>query len=230
MLVARRTHNGRILEFLYGYPKVLEIRVHTVMRHDIKAYKNDASHHHKKHFLLVDEGKFTVNLYAHLAIKACTRLSDLKMGEKLWCRVMDCGFEFDVFVGSSVLILYAKSQNVDEVIVVNAKGGNGRRWGSDGGVHTDWKRCWVVDTDQIWCFVSALLACSQVGFWKLGKSIHGYIVRRLDFDQVLGCCKNGKLLIGEMAAKKVLELNPDDLGIYTLVSNYYTKAEGSGMM
>ena len=27
-----------------------------------------------------------------------------------------------------------------------------------------------------------------------------------------------------MAAKKVLELNPDDLGIYSLVSNYYAKA------
>ncbi|XP_062078047.1 putative pentatricopeptide repeat-containing protein At3g25060, mitochondrial [Humulus lupulus] len=34
--------------------------------------------------------------------------------------------------------------------------------------------------------VSALLACSQAGFMKLGKSIHGYIVRRLDFDQVSG--------------------------------------------
>jgi len=33
--------------------------------------------------------------------------------------------------------------------------------------------------------VSALLACSQVGFWKLGKSMHGYIVRRLNFDRVL---------------------------------------------
>ena len=32
-----------------------------------------------------------------------------------------------------------------------------------------------------------------------------------------GCCKNGKLLIGELAAKKVPELNPDDLGTYTLV-------------
>ena len=211
--------------------------------------------------------------------------------------------------------------------------------------------------------VSALLACTQVGFLKLGKSIHGYIVRRVDFDRVLGTavidmyskcgalswartlfdqinskdsiswnamitsygihghgkealslflemtktnlkpdhatfssllsafshsglveegqywfkrmvseykvpptekhyvcmvdllaragrveeacelidsmnaesglavwvalltgfCKNGKLLIGEMAAKKVLELNPDDLGIYYLVSNYYAK-------
>ena len=38
-----------------------------------------------------------------------------------------------------------------------------------------------------------------------------------------GCCKNNMLFIGEMAAKKVLELNPDDLGIYSLVSNYYAK-------
>ncbi|KAJ7961546.1 Pentatricopeptide repeat-containing protein [Quillaja saponaria] len=34
--------------------------------------------------------------------------------------------------------------------------------------------------------ISALLACSQVGFLKLGKSIHGYIVRRLEFEQVSG--------------------------------------------
>ncbi|KAL5562129.1 hypothetical protein UlMin_031876 [Ulmus minor] len=34
--------------------------------------------------------------------------------------------------------------------------------------------------------VSALLACSQLGLLKLGKSIHGYIARRIDFDQVSG--------------------------------------------
>uniref|UniRef100_A0A7N2MKF3 Pentatricopeptide repeat-containing protein n=1 Tax=Quercus lobata TaxID=97700 RepID=A0A7N2MKF3_QUELO len=39
-----------------------------------------------------------------------------------------------------------------------------------------------------------------------------------------GCCKNNMLFIGEMATKMVLELNLDDLGIYSLVSNYYAKA------
>ncbi|XAR60954.1 hypothetical protein NMG60_11034509 [Bertholletia excelsa] len=34
--------------------------------------------------------------------------------------------------------------------------------------------------------VSALLACSQVGFLKLGRSIHGYMVRRFNFDRVSG--------------------------------------------
>ena len=33
--------------------------------------------------------------------------------------------------------------------------------------------------------VSALLACSQVGYLKLGKSIHGYIASRPNFDRVL---------------------------------------------
>ena len=39
-----------------------------------------------------------------------------------------------------------------------------------------------------------------------------------------GCCNHGKLLIGETAAKKVLELNPDDAGIYALVSNFFASA------
>ena len=41
----------------------------------------------------------------------------MKTGEEISCRAMDCGFEFDVFVGSSVLNLYAKCQKMDEAIV-----------------------------------------------------------------------------------------------------------------
>ncbi|CAM8985161.1 unnamed protein product [Rhodiola kirilowii] len=36
-----------------------------------------------------------------------------------------------------------------------------------------------------------------------------------------GCHNHGSFLIGEAAAKKVLELNPDDLGIYALISNFF---------
>uniref|UniRef100_A0A2P2NME9 Pentatricopeptide repeat-containing protein n=1 Tax=Rhizophora mucronata TaxID=61149 RepID=A0A2P2NME9_RHIMU len=39
-----------------------------------------------------------------------------------------------------------------------------------------------------------------------------------------GCHNNGKLLIGEIAAKKILESNPEDLGIYALVSNFFSLA------
>ncbi|KAE8685840.1 hypothetical protein F3Y22_tig00111088pilonHSYRG00007 [Hibiscus syriacus] len=38
-----------------------------------------------------------------------------------------------------------------------------------------------------------------------------------------GCCNHGNLYKGEVAAKKVLELNPDDLGIHALVSNFFAK-------
>ena len=52
-----------------------------------------------------------------VALKACTRLSDLKTREEIWCRAMDCRFEFPALVGSSVLNLYAKCQKMDEAIV-----------------------------------------------------------------------------------------------------------------
>ena len=244
--------------------------------------------------VIPDSSTFTV------ALKACTRLLDLKTGEEVWCRAMDCGFEFDVFVGSSVLNLYAKCGKMDEAIVVFdrmlrrdlvcwttmisgfAQSGRPieavdmyRRMQKEGmegdgvvmvgltlacanlgdlklglSVHgylirKDLPMDVVVQTSLVdmyaknghlklschvfknmpcknvisWgalisgfaqngfagnaldllvemqgcgyrpdlvSLVSALLACTQVGFLKLGKSIHGYIVRRLDFDRVLG--------------------------------------------
>lgn len=39
-----------------------------------------------------------------------------------------------------------------------------------------------------------------------------------------GCHNHGNLLIGELAAKKVFELNPDNPGIYALVSNFFAAA------
>ncbi|XP_041004930.1 putative pentatricopeptide repeat-containing protein At3g25060, mitochondrial [Juglans microcarpa x Juglans regia] len=418
-----------------------------------------------------DSSTFTV------ALKACTRLSDLKTGEEIWDRALDCGYEFDVFIMSSVLNLYAKCGKMDGAIelfdmmprrdlvcwttMISGLARSGqpieavdmyRRMQKEGmegdgvavlgliqacatlgdsklgpSVHgylirralsTDvFVQTGLVDMyakngqlelahrvfkkmpyksvaswgalisgsaqngfagnaleflvemqscgyrPDLVSLLSALLACSQVGFLKLGKSIHGYTLRRFNIDQVLGtaaidmyskcgalswartlfdkidskdsiswnamisnygihghgkealslflkmtktnlkpdhatfasllsafshsglvqegqywfnlmvseynippaekhyacmvdllaragrveeahkvidsmntepgltvwvallagCCKNGNLVIGEIAAKKVLELNPDDLGIYALVSNYYAK-------
>ncbi|KAK8949483.1 putative pentatricopeptide repeat-containing protein [Platanthera zijinensis] len=39
-----------------------------------------------------------------------------------------------------------------------------------------------------------------------------------------GCLNHKKFIIGEYAAEKVLKLNPDDLGVYALVSNLYASA------
>uniref|UniRef100_A0A7N2MMN9 Uncharacterized protein n=1 Tax=Quercus lobata TaxID=97700 RepID=A0A7N2MMN9_QUELO len=96
-----------------------------------------------------------------VALMACTRLSDLKTGEEIWCTVMDCGFEFHALVGSSVLNLYAKCQKGSFLL------DNYDKWGC--GYRPD-----------LVSLVSALLACSQVGYLKLGKSIHGYIINSKD--------------------------------------------------
>ncbi|KAL4597196.1 hypothetical protein ACB092_12G217900 [Castanea dentata] len=285
-----------------------------------------------------DSSTFTV------ALKACTRLLDLKIGEEVWCRAMDCGFAFDVFVGSSVLNLYAKCGKMDEAIVVFDRmprrdlvcWGLCKSWDLKLGlsvhgylIRKDLPMDVVVQTSlvnmyaknghlKLACHVFKNMPCKNVISWGAlisGFAQNGFAGNALDLLKLLslflemtktnlkpdhatfssllsafshsglveegqywfnrmvseykvhptekhyvcmvdllaragrveeacelidsmnaesglavwvallaGCCKNGKLLIGEMAAKKVLELNRDDLGIYSLVSNYYAKA------
>ncbi|CAL9023221.1 unnamed protein product [Prunus brigantina] len=241
-----------------------------------------------------DSSTFTV------ALKACASTLDLKTGEEIWSKAVNCGYEYDVFVGSSVLNLYAKCGKMDEAVVVFNKMPrrdlvcwttmvtgfvqSGRpmeavdmykRMQNDGmefdgvvlmglvqacaslgdlrlglSVHGFLIRSGLpmdimVQTSLVHMYakngnlelascvfnkmpyknaiswgalisgfaqngfaghalemlvemqgsgfeldsvslVSALLACSQVGFLKLGKSTHAYILKRLDFDEVLG--------------------------------------------
>lgn len=241
-----------------------------------------------------DSSTFTV------ALKACASTLDLKTGEEIWSKAVNCGYEYDVFVGSSVLNLYAKCGKMDEAVVVfnkmprrdlvcwttmvtgfvqsgrpmeavdmykrmqnegmefdgvvlmglvqacaslgdlrlglsvhgfmirtglpmdvmvqtslvhmYAKNGNlelascvfnkmpyknAISWGAlisgfaQNGFAGHALEMLVemqgsgFELDSV-SLVSALLACSQVGFLKLGKSTHAYILKRLDFDEVLG--------------------------------------------
>ena len=96
-----------------------------------------------------DSSTFTV------ALKACTRLLDLKTGEEIWCRAMDCGFEFDVFVGSSILNLFAKCGKMDEAIVVFDRMPR-REWkerGCDGGVDTGLCKSWGLKIGSFFSWV-----------------------------------------------------------------------------
>ncbi|XP_021907269.1 putative pentatricopeptide repeat-containing protein At3g25060, mitochondrial [Carica papaya] len=355
-----------------------------------------------------DSSIFTV------AIKACISLMDMEMGEEVWRRALDSGYAGDVFVGSSMLNLYAKCGKMDEAMVIFdqmtrkdlvcwttmvtgfAQSGRPRdaieayrrmqKEGMEGDIvvmvalllacanlgdlkaglsihgymtRRDLPLDIVIQTSLVdmyakhgfvelaahvfrkmshknvvsWaalisgyaqngfagkaldlvmemqdyefkpdlaCLVGALLSCSQVGFLKLGKSIHGYIVRNLDFDRIAatslidmyskcgelsssrimfdqidsrdliswnamiasygvhghgrealarggqvekalelidsmnsepglttlvallsGCLTHRKFSVGEIAAKKILYLNPDDLGVHALVSNLF---------
>ncbi|KAM2009254.1 hypothetical protein FF1_003827 [Malus domestica] len=63
-----------------------------------------------------DSSTFTAS-----SLKACASTLDLENGEEIWYKAVDCGYECDVFVGSSVLSLYAKSGKMDEAVLVFKK-------------------------------------------------------------------------------------------------------------
>ncbi|KAK4270203.1 hypothetical protein QN277_023270 [Acacia crassicarpa] len=241
-----------------------------------------------------DSSIFTV------ALKACTRLLDLKMGKEIWSKAVDFGYGNDVFVGCSVLNMYAKCGKMDDAMELFdkmprkdmvcwttmisgfAQCGRGmkaldvyrkmQKEGMDGDkvvmlglvqavtnlgdsrsslsvhgylIRRDIPMDVIIQTSLVdmyaktgnlglafqvfsmmphkniisWaalisglaqngfagntlellvkmqslgyepdfvCLVSALLACSQIGCLKLGKSIHGYLIKRLDFERVSG--------------------------------------------
>ncbi|KAM1031723.1 hypothetical protein ACFX2C_035476 [Malus domestica] len=132
-----------------------------------------------------DSSTFTV------AIKACASMLDLEIGEEIWSKAVDCGYERDVFVGSSVLNLYAKSGKMDEAVVVFEK------------MPRKDLVCW---TTMITGFVQSgrpmeavemfrgmqhegiefdgvsmtglVQACASLGDLRLSLSVHGFMIRR----------------------------------------------------
>ncbi|KAJ6710954.1 PENTATRICOPEPTIDE REPEAT-CONTAINING PROTEIN [Salix koriyanagi] len=181
-----------------------------------------------------DSSTFTV------AIKASSSLKDLEVGERIWRRAVDFGYGCDVFVGSSVLNLYVKCGKIDEAKLV-----------FDKMVKRD-VVCWAtmitglvqngkvleavdmfrrmrkegIEGDGV-LMLGLIQACANLGVSKLGLSVHGHVVRReMLMDDVIlqTSLVDMNFLFGEVAAKKILDLNPDDLGIYALVSNFFSLA------
>lgn len=126
-----------------------------------------------------------------LAIKACVSLMDLKMGKEIWCKAVDFGYQNDVFVASSVLNLYVKCGKMDEAMVVFnkmprkdlvcwttlitgfAQIGRAReaidmyrRMQTDG-----------MGGDSV-LMVGLIQSCVHLGDSKLGRTIHGYMIRK----------------------------------------------------
>ncbi|GLU07941.1 hypothetical protein SLE2022_248790 [Rubroshorea leprosula] len=132
-----------------------------------------------------DSSTFTV------AIKACVSLMDLEMGKEIWGQAVNFGYEFDVFVGSSVLNLYVKCGEMDEAMLVFNKmprrdlvswttivtgfvqGGRPReaidvyrRMQKEG-----------MEGDTV-LMLGLIQACANLGDSKLGLSVHGYMIRK----------------------------------------------------
>jgi pentatricopeptide repeat protein len=78
--------------------------------------------------------------------------------------------------------------------------------------------------------VSALLACADMGFLKLGKSLHGFLLRRLELDCIQGTAvidmysKCGSLLSAQMLFNRV---DSRDLILWnTMIACYGTHGRG----
>ncbi|WOG95047.1 hypothetical protein DCAR_0314349 [Daucus carota subsp. sativus] len=139
-----------------------------------------------------DSSTFTV------ALKACASLLDFEMGENVRRRAVECGYECDVFVGSSVLNLYAKCGKMDDAMVV-FEGMRRRdvvcwttmitgfaqcgRMGEAIGVYRR-MRDDRLEGDKV-VMLGLIQACANIGDTRLGFSVHGYIIRRCFFMDVV---------------------------------------------
>ncbi|CAD6211834.1 unnamed protein product [Miscanthus lutarioriparius] len=163
-------------------------------------------------------------------IQACTSTGNIRMGASVHGHLLRHGMRMDVVTATSLVDMYAKNGHFDVArqvfrmmpyrnvvswsALISGFAQNGRadealdlfREISTSGLQPD-----------SGALVSALLACAGVGFLKLGKSIHGFILRRLEFQCILGTAvldmysKCGSL---ESAQKLFNELSSRDLVLW----------------
>ncbi|MCD7466527.1 hypothetical protein HAX54_003331 [Datura stramonium] len=164
-----------------------------------------------------DSSTFTV------ALKACTILQDLEKGEEIWKKVVEFGYENDVFVGSSVLNLYAKCGKMDKAEAIFEK--MQRRdivcWTTmiTGFVHSG-KGREAVDLYQRMqregmvgdsvVMLGLMQASANIADIKLGSSVHGHIIRRalpMDVNMLTSLvdmyAKNGQLEIATRIFREI---------------------------
>ncbi|XP_021814262.1 putative pentatricopeptide repeat-containing protein At3g25060, mitochondrial isoform X3 [Prunus avium] len=164
-----------------------------------------------------DSSTFTV------ALKACASTLDLKTGEEIWSKAVNCGYEYDVFVGSSVLNLYAKCGKMDEAVMVFNK--MPRRdlvcWTTmvTGFVQSG-RPIEAVDMYKTMqnegmefdgvVLMGLVQACASLGDLRLGLSVHGFMIRTgLPMDVMLQTslvhmyAKNGHLELASSVFNKM---------------------------
>ncbi|EXB99118.1 hypothetical protein L484_007026 [Morus notabilis] len=145
----------------------------------------------KLHRQMISEGIRPDSSSFSVALKACASLLDLRAGEEIWFKAIEHGYEYDAFVGSSVLNLYAKCGKIDEARAVFDK--LPRRdlvcWTSmiTGFVKSGgpleavdmYRRMQKEELEADGVVMLGLMqACASLGELKVGLSIHGCLIRR----------------------------------------------------
>jgi pentatricopeptide repeat protein len=166
-------------------------------------------------------------------IQACMSTGNARIGASVHGRLLRHCMRMDVVTTTSLVSMYAKNGHLDVACqvfrmmpyrndvtwsaLISGFAQNGRAVEA-----LDLFRELQADGLQpcSWALVSALLACASVGFLKLGKSIHGFILRRLEWQCILGTAvldmysKCGSL---ESARKLFNKLSSRDLVLWNAI-------------
>lgn len=159
----------------------------------IIAYSREVNHGEvvRLHRQMIAEGVKPDSSSFTMALKACTSLLDLKTGEEIWFKAIEHGYQYDAFVGSSVLNLYARCGKINEAAILFDK--MPRRdlvcWTSMvTGFIRSGRPLEAVDiyrrmqnegvgADEV-VMLGLIQACASLGDSKLGLSVHGHLIRR----------------------------------------------------
>ncbi|KAJ7545585.1 hypothetical protein O6H91_08G002000 [Diphasiastrum complanatum] len=214
----------------------------------------------------------TITLMA--ALNACAAAAALHEGRFIHGQIIHSGFESDVFVGSSLIDMYAKCGSIidscrvfNNIPMHNVVSWNAMIMGyAIHGLGSDALRLFEqmcqkgVEIDNA-TFVCLLSACSHAGLVDLAhylfesiSSVYGILARiehhscMIDilgrvghlheadkliktmwcqpdvsvWMALLGACRiYGILQLGELAAKQIFKLDPENVGAYVLLSNLY---------
>ncbi|GJZ70714.1 putative pentatricopeptide repeat-containing protein [Tanacetum coccineum] len=174
-----------------------------------------------------------------MALKACSSIMELEIGEEIRKDVTDYGYENDVFVASSLLNLYVKCGRMDEAMNVfeNMKRRDVVSWTT---MVSGFAQCGRgveaievyrlmqkegVEGDRV-AVLGLVQACANVGSMKIGLSVHGYLIRRhvrlmdvvVQTSLVDMHTKNGNLEYAEWVFKSMQHKNV--VSWSTLISGY----------
>lgn len=171
-------------------------------------------------------------------LSACASLLDLRWGKKVHSHSIITGFEKDVFVGSALVDMYIKCDNIDNAFKVFDKmpernvvswtammvGFAQKGYGDKALSHFSQMHCAGMKPDEL-TFASVLSACASLTALEQGKQVHVHIVRS-GYEAFVGVsnalvtmyAKSGSIDDAEQVFKKMLV--QDEVSWTALVVGY----------